>query len=215
MVPLFCLHLHLFVKALESSNSSSSLDNWGAVRYKNRYAGEFRLLQQKEKNMTHSVKRICHYSFMPMQSMRVTVSHTDTLVGTFKGKQKGLVTLLFQHLHSVTQKQAVTSCISSQPSFWEVSVGVRSEGGGHQTKTLPVNFIWIDLIRWWFNFGVCGPPKSADFADFSLLWQAQQKMYEGEQIFLSRVSESEKKKVKCNTYEAHSSVTKACGVTEL
>lgn len=32
---------------------------------------------------------------------------------------------------------------------------------GRRTKTLPVSCMWMDLIRWWFNLGVCGASESA------------------------------------------------------
>lgn len=75
-------------------------------------------------------------------------------VGTFKAKRTSLVTVLLQHLHTVTHKHTLLAFpfLAFMPLHHMYSqLGSRVQG--LWTKTLPVNCIWMDLIRWWFILG--------------------------------------------------------------
>lgn len=87
-------------------------------------------------------------------------------VETLKAERRSLVTVLLQHLHTVTHRHKHThfsyflsSALMPPPhQTWSQS---GSRVLGRRTKTLPVSCMWMDLIRWWFNLGVCGASESA------------------------------------------------------
>lgn len=131
----------------------------GTARHKSirqRSSGFYR----KHTNMTHTSNSNSSAAILlcPRRSMWVTVSHTETGLEHSRPSKPALwhfcyniFTVWHTHTHTHTSWVSFLSLHATASNVVTIEVRVR----GRWTKTLPVNCIWMDLIRWWFNFRVC------------------------------------------------------------